>query len=131
MDIVKYITTPKETLEPNPLLTPIKLTRGRLTGGALYFPSGPAGKLHFIATIGKHQIIPFNTGQNLRLDDCVFPLSLGIDLDEPPFELICHTWNDSTLYDHALTIVLYIEPLLDKDQVIKTLINKFWFYDGL
>ena len=130
MDILQYIMTPKNTLEADPLTTIIKLTRGRLIGGALYFPSGPAGKLHFIALIGIHQIIPFNTGQNVRLDDCVFPLSLGIDLLEPPFELICETWNDSTLYDHALTLVLNIEPMLDKEHDIKSLINKFWFYGG-
>lgn len=130
MDILQYISTPKNTLEADPLITTIRLTLGRLTGGALYFPSGPAGKLHFIARIGIHQIIPFNTGQNLRLDDCVVPLSMGFDLIEPPFELDCVTWNDSTLYDHSLTLVLYLEPMLDKDHDIKTLINKFWFYGG-
>lgn len=130
MDIVQYINTPKNTLESAPLITTVKLTMGRLTGGSIYFPSGPAGKLHFIALVGLHQILPCNTGQNLRLDDCVFPFSLGFDLTEPPFELICETWNDSTLYDHALTLILNIEPMLDKDHDIKTLINKFWFYGG-
>jgi hypothetical protein len=130
MDILQYISTPKNTLESDPLFTTIKLTRGRLSGGTIYFPLGPAGKLHFLARIGVHQIIPFNTGQNLRLDDCVFPLSLGLDLLEPPFELICETWNDSTLYDHALTLNLHIEPMVDAEHDIKTLINKFWFYGG-
>lgn len=130
MDILQYISTPANTLETAALITTIKLTRGRLTGGALYFPSGPAGKLHFIALLGIHQIIPFNTGQNLRLDDCVFPLCLGIDLLEPPFELICKTWNDSTLYAHVLTVNLQIEPMLDEENDIKSLINKFWFYGG-
>jgi hypothetical protein len=130
MDILQYISTPKETLNADRLITTIKLTRGRLTGGSIYFPSGPAGKLHFLARIGIHQIIPFNTGQNLALDDCVFPLSLGFDLVEPPFELNCETWNDSTLYNHSLTLVLYLEPLLDKDHDIKTLINKFWYFGG-
>ena len=130
MDILQYISTPKNTTEADPLVTTIKLTNGRLTGGALYFPSGPAGKLHFLARMGVHQVIPFNTGQNLRLDDCVFPFSLGFDLLEPPFELDCETWNDSTLYDHALTLVLNIEPMLDAEHDIKSLINKFWFYGG-
>ena len=130
MDIVQYISTPKNTTENDPLVTTIKLTKGRLTGGSIYFPSGPAGKLHFLARMGVHQVIPFNTGQSLRLDDCVFPFSLGFDLVEPPFELDCETWNDSTLYDHALTLVLNIEPMLDKEHDIKTLINKFWFYGG-
>jgi len=130
MDILQYISTPKNTLEVDPLITTIKLTKGRLTGGSLFFPSGPAGKLHFIARIGVHQIIPFNTGQNLRLDDCVVPLSLGFDLIEPPFELDCETWNDSTLYDHVLTLILNIEPMIDEEHDIKSLINKFWFYGG-
>jgi len=130
MDILQYISTPKNTLEADPLITTVKLTRGRLVSGSIYFPSGPAGKLHFIAKIALHQIIPFNTGQNLRLDDCVVPLSLGFDLLEPPFDLNCETWNDSTLYDHVLTLILNIEPMLDKDHDIKTLINKFWFYGG-
>jgi len=130
MDILQYISTPKNTLEADPLQTTIKLTRGRLTGGSLYFPSGPAGKLHFLARIGEHQIIPFNTGQNVRLDDCVLPLSIGIDLVEPPYELLCETWNDSTLYAHVLTLVLHLEPMIDEHNDIKTLINKFWFYGG-
>ena len=130
MDILQYISTPKETTEADPLSTAIKLTKGRLTGGSIYFPSGPAGKLHFIARIGVHQIIPFNTGQNIALDDCVFPLCLGFDLTEPPFELICETWNESILYAHVLTLILNIEPMLDKDHDIKTIINKFWFYWG-
>jgi hypothetical protein len=60
----------------------------------------------------------------------VLPLSLGIDLLEPPFEIICETWNDSTLYDHALTINLHLDPIMDKDRDIKTLINKFWWFGG-
>jgi hypothetical protein len=130
MDILQYISTPANTTEASPLITKLKLTRGRLTGGSLYFPSGPAGKLHFIARIGEHQIIPFNTGQNIRLDDAVLPLSIGIDLLEPPYELLCETWNDSTLYAHVLTLVLHLEPMIDKENDIKSLINKFWFYGG-
>jgi hypothetical protein len=130
MDISQYISTPANTLETAPLQTTIKLTRGRLTGGSIYFPSGPAGKLHFIARIGVHQIIPFNTSQNIRLDDAILPLSLGIDLLEPPFEIICETWNDSTTYAHVLTLNLHLDPIMDKDQDIKTLINKFWWFGG-
>ena len=130
MDILQYISTPVGKTESDPLLTTIKLTKGRLTGGALYFPSGPAGKLHFIARIGVHQIIPFNTGQNLRLDDCVFPLALGIDLLEPPYEIICETWNDSTQYPHVLTLILHLDPLFEKFHDIKTLVNQFWYLKG-
>ena len=110
MDFAKYISTPKETTETSPLVTRLKLTKGRLQGGLLYFPTGPDGKLHFQARIGIHQILPFNHGENFRLNDCVLPVSLGIDLNDPPFEIDLVTWNDSTLYDHAMTVVFYLDP---------------------
>ncbi len=125
MDFVQYISTPKNTAEASPLVTPIKLTRGRLTGGFVFFPSGPAGTLHFFARMGVHQIIPFNTDQNLRLDDCVVPVSLGIDLLEPPYVVDCVTWNDSTEYDHVLTISLSLDPKGKKKHDLKALINDF------
>lgn len=124
MDFVQYISTPKETTESDPLITTIKLTRGRITGGSIFFPSGPAGTLHFLARIGIHQIVPFNTGQNLRLDDCVIPLSLGIDLLEPPYQIDCVTWNDSTLYAHVLTVVIHLDPNEEKKYDLKSLMEK-------
>ena len=110
MDFLRYITTPVGVTEAAPLVTKLKLTKGRLTGGFLYFPSGPAGKLHFLARQGIHQLLPFNTGENLRLDDCMVPFNLGIDLNEPPYEIDLVTWNDSVLYDHVLTVCFFLEP---------------------
>ena len=125
MDFVKYISTAVGKDVSNPLTTTLKLTRGRLTGGFLFFPSGPAGVLHFYARIGIHQILPFNTGENFRLDDCVIPFTLGIDLIEPPFQVECITWNDSTLYPHVLTVCFSLEPKAKNKYDLKTLINDF------
>lgn len=110
MDFSKYISTPKDTPENSPLITRLKLTKGRLTGGLLYFPTGPAGLLHFRAEVSEHQILPFNTGENFRLNDCVLPFSLGIDLTEPPYIIDLVTWNDSTQYSHALTVLFHLDP---------------------
>lgn len=125
MDFVKYISTPVGRDVANPLITTLKLTRGRLTSGFLFFPSGPAGTLHFLARVGIHQIIPFNTGENFRLDDCVVPFTMGVDLLEPPYQIECVTWNDSTLYEHVLTVCFSLEPKLKKKYDLKTLINDF------
>jgi len=130
VDFVKYISTDKKYTEDIPLVTSVYMTRGRLTGGFLFFPSGPAGKLHFLARIGVHQIIPFNTGENFRLDDCVVPFSLGIDLLEPPFSVDCVTWNDSTLYSHALTVCFFLDPKGRKKYDLKALINEFAGTEG-
>jgi len=121
MDFLKYISTPAGTTEAAPLITTIKLTRGRLTGGFLYFPAGPAGKLHFIARVGIHQIVPFNTGESYRLNDCVVPLDLGITLKTPPYEIDCLTWNDSTEYAHALTVCFFLRPMTGRNKEINTI----------
>lgn len=125
MDFSKYISTPIGHTEDSPLTTRLKLTKGRLTGGFLYFPYGPAGMLHFLARIGIHQILPFNTGENFRLDDAVIRFSLGIDLKEPPYIIDCVTWNDSLLFPHACTINFYLDPYIEPlydIQVLKKLL---------
>jgi len=111
MDFYKYISTPKNTSADEPLTTTIKLARGKLTGGFVYFPSGPAGLLHFTARVGIHQILPFNTGESYRLDDALATFNLSITLAEPPFLIDCVTWNESTLYDHVLSVCFFLEPI--------------------
>jgi len=110
MDYVVYISTPVGKTEAQPLKTPLPLTKGRIIGGALFFPSGPAGMLHVIAKMGEHQIIPYNTGQNYRLHRCTFPLNIDIDISEPPYILDVITWNDSTSHAHALTLAIFVDP---------------------
>jgi len=111
MDFLKYISTPANTLESDPLVSALKLTSGHLSGGFIYFPTGPAGMLHFRAQIGVHQIIPFNTGENYRMNGCVVPFHLEIDILQPPFYVDCITWNDSTTHAHALTVCFFLNPL--------------------
>jgi len=110
MDFSLYISTPKENKEGSPKVSSLRLTRGRLTGGFLFFPPGPAGVLHFQARIGPHQILPFTPGESYQLDNCVIPFSLGIDLLEPPFSIDCITWNESTSWPHCLTVCFFLAP---------------------
>lgn len=121
MDFVKYISTPKNTEASDPLITTLKLTKGRLSGGFLYFPSGPSGTLHFLARVGVHQIIPFNSGEAYRMDDCKIPFHLNIELVAPPFLIDCVTWNTSTQYDHALTVSFFLQPKSRRNKNIDTM----------
>ena len=127
MDFLTYISTPKTSKAANPKTTKLHLTKGRLVGGFLFYPSGPAGTLHFLARIGLHQILPFNEGQNYRLDDCVIPFSLGIDLAEPPFVVDLVTWNDSNSHAHALSVCFFLDPASGRkftlDSLKKVLFN--------
>lgn len=109
MDFAKYISTPKETPESAPLSTEIQLTKGRIFGGWVYFPYGPAGTLHLQIYKGSEQVAPANRGDSYNLDDAVIPLSLDFDLDGPPYVLTARTWNTSTTYDHALNLALFLK----------------------
>ncbi len=130
MDFSVYISTPKNTTEAAPKVTPLILTRGRLTGGFLYFPSGPAGLLHFLVRSGGHQILPFTPGENFRLDDCVITFSLGIDILEPPFDIDIFTWNDSNNHAHALTVCFFLTPSDIKKHFISKIKNAFSSTEG-
>ncbi|HEA65810.1 hypothetical protein LCGC14_0823710 [marine sediment metagenome] len=130
MDFSAYISTPKNTTSAAPKITTLILTRGRLNGGFLFFPSGPAGLLHVLAKVGGHQILPFNPGESFRLDDCTISFSMGIDMLEPPFDIDIITWNDSNNYAHSLTICFYLTPSRIKKPFIKTIKDAFSSTDG-
>jgi len=124
MDFVYKIDTPITASFDSPQTTVAQLTRGRLVGGFLFFPSGPAGKLHFLIRTGVHQILPFNVGESYALDDCVVPLHFSLDLPEPPFHLDLITWNTSIAYPHSLTVALFLEPLLKRKWKLVDVINE-------
>jgi len=121
MDFVKHISTDAGQSEGDPKITTLKLARGRLTGGFLFFPSGPAGTLHFRARMGIHQLLPFNADGSYSLDDCVIPFHLGIDLTAPPYEIDLITWNTSEDYAHALTVGLFLTPKTSRNEDVSTL----------
>ncbi len=111
MDYAIQITTAHTVYtRAQPLYTVVKLSRGRLTGGWIYFPSGPAGLLHLAVLRASHQLAPVDPQEDYSLDDVIAPLSLGFDLDQPPYQLTILTWNDSAAYDHTLTISLTLDP---------------------
>jgi len=110
VDYIVYISTPANTPESAPLKTRLYLSKGRLTGGFLYFPRGPSGYLHFVAKTGTHQIAPYNIDQSYRLNGCVVPFYLNMDFFEPPFLVDCITWNDSATYDHVMTAGFFLDP---------------------
>jgi len=125
MDYIAYISTPKENKKGNPKITTLRLSRGRLCGGFLYFPRGPSGYLHFIARIGVHQIVPYNIDHSYRLNGCVVPLHIDIDFFEPPYIIDCVTWNDSATIDHALTAGFFLDPYA-KPRVAKGILKSLY-----
>ncbi len=102
------------TLAADSSQTLLELTRGIIRGGWIYFPPGPAGKLHCQIWRADTQIAPANRGASFNLDDAVIPLQLDQALLEPPFDVWVRTWNTSTLYDHALNVCLVLQECVVK-----------------
>jgi len=125
VDYISYISTPKNTEYADPKITTIILSKGRLTGGFLFFPRGPSGYLHFVAKVGIHQICPFNSDQSYRLNGCVVPLDINIDFFLPPYHINCITWNDSTDHDHVLTVGFFLDPYA-KPRVAKGILKSLY-----
>ena len=97
-----------------PKRTVIKMSRGRITAGWVYFPSGPAGLLSLVLLRASYQVAPVDPQQAYRLDDAIATLTPGFDLHQPPYQLTALTWNDSTTYDHTLTISLTLDPFFGR-----------------
>lgn len=125
MDFIYSITTPQNTLEAAPLVTPVKLTRGKLVSGWIYFPSDALNNLYFIARIGSHQVTPFNPSSSITLSDCIAPLTFGIELKEPPFIVDLITWNISTTADYYLSVCFALEPIGRRPWNIDKVVNEF------
>lgn len=111
MDFSKYISTAHSTYsESSPLITDLLITKGRIKGGWLYFPSGPAGTLHLKVLRAGHQILPATPEEDLALNDIVVPLFINQDINDVPLSLQLYTWNTSTTLAHALTICFFLDP---------------------
>jgi len=125
MDFLKYISTPHSVYTENsPMKTIWPITKGQIVHGWIYFPSGPAGLLHVIVKRAKTQLFPMDTGQSYRLDDCIVLLNGNYWIDQPPYKLTIETWNESTTYDHAISIGLSISDVVAAPKK-KSFISKF------
>lgn len=114
MDYQVYISTPMNTLASASSHTLLELTRGIIRGGWIYFPPGPAGKLHCQIWRADTQLAPANRGASFNLDDAIVPLHLDQALLEPPFDVWIRTWNLSTTLDHALNVCLVLQECVTK-----------------
>lgn len=110
MDYSLYVLTPKNTAQSSPLVSTLKLSRGEIYGGWLYFPYGPAGTLHAQIWHRDIQLAPFNRGASYNLDDAVIRLSIRQFLHDPPYTIDLVTWNTSTNTDHALNFGIWLRP---------------------
>ncbi len=112
------ITTPANTSEKDAQQTEMKLGKGVIHKLDIVFPPGPQRLLHLKIAQGAHQRWPTNPDQSFASDGEPITFREGLELNEEPYILSAWTWNEDTVYEHAVIIRLgllrkkYIMPWL-------------------
>jgi len=109
MNYAFNITTPAQTPETNKLKTVMKLFRGLINKVEIQFPPGPAGLLHVHINRANHQVWPANAESHYIGDDQTIVIPAKYELDQPPFQFECFTWNEDDTFDHLVIIRFDIE----------------------
>jgi len=107
------ISTPAKTEEANLKQTIIQLKPGTVHQIDAIFPGGCAALLHVRILYQLFQIWPSNPDESFASDNEKITWADAFELDQPPYQLMVHTWNDDDFYAHAvqLRFAMIAEPI--------------------
>lgn len=112
------ITTPPSTPEASKLKTILTLTRARITGMQVHFPSGHLGLTHIGINRGLHQFFPANPEASFSSSGEAIVWKEDVLLDTPPYQLEGYTWNLDDTYDHTITVRVQLETLEEEKSLV-------------
>lgn len=113
MDYFVKISTPTQTLQTDPLITTIELTRGRLLTGYIIFPTDSAYSLHVAFYISSIRLAPWNRESDYMGHNCKIDIFFDQDLHHQPHRIHIVTWNDSLQIPITCLIGLHFDPFTD------------------
>lgn len=124
------ISTPANTSEQLPLITPLPISKGIIKQWHIAFRKGADHTAPLRIKKGGSLILPINPSQSIQGDDIPFVSHEWIYIAQAPYQLQSHTWNTDLLNAHIVNIYITILPLwtmlpysnqllelLDKDEV--------------
>jgi AAA15 family ATPase/GTPase len=112
------ITTNKNTSKENYKTTTLRLTKGIIDIIEVVFPKGLAGLVGVKLLRDTKVVIPENRTGWLEGNNEVINIPANIDLLEPPFELVCQTYNLDDTYSH--TIYVRVSVSIETKETIET-----------
>ena len=104
------ITVPMNTPQTAKQRTNLKVVSGIIHQIDIQFPTGVAATTHVQISDGFSQLWPSNPAQDFVGDGYTISFKEEHEIKYVPFFLYVHTWNDSTTYDHTITVRLGILP---------------------
>jgi hypothetical protein len=110
MIYVQRVTTPANTAEASPLVTPLELDYGIVHRVEISFPPGAAGLLHLQIRYALHQVWPSNPGGSFAWDSDSYEFDEFYPLEtvRPVLDLV--TWNLDDTYAHDVDVRLGLLP---------------------
>ena len=103
------VAIPANTLESDPLIVTLVLTRGVISTIRVGFPPGCAGLAHIVLREKGWQVVPWTLGESLHWDGYVFEFSPRYLLTAEPFDLTIYAWNDDDSYSHTVFVGAEVE----------------------
>jgi len=104
------VTVPANTLASAPVTETLKLDKGILEEGWIYFPLGCVHMVLARAFHGQFQIAPMNRDGWLHGDGARVPLASKYDMTGAPFYLVIKACSPGTSNPHTITVHVGLNP---------------------
>lgn len=121
IDFQYDITIPANTLESEPYVQDIKLTKGELVKVVLIFQLGCAYMVHVALSQADRQVMPIIEGMSYALDGYTLVRDTAIQLIDHPYELRFKGWSEGTTYEHTIGIIATVKTEKDTTQMAELL----------
>lgn len=107
----KEILVPALTLESDPQITRIHVTKGIAREEWIMFPDGPYGLVHLQVWHHGWQVWPWSPGESFHWNNYVFHAQDRYPFSTPPYEVVIRTWNNDDFYPHHVTFAMTVDPM--------------------
>ena len=104
-------TVTYEDIVSSPLVTPLQLGAGVVTGVKIFFPSGCNGAVHCQIWNSAGQLLPTNLDGDYALDGNVAEAIINYDLSKNPNLLYLISWGDDLYYDHDIDVHIEVRGI--------------------
>lgn len=117
------ITTPKNTSETSPVITPTSLTSGLLNMVTIGFPKGCAALMRVQILLEEHVLFPSNGNNSYAWDDYVFVIPTNYLIGDDLTSIAIRTWNEDIQYPHTVIVAFNIVPQQESIDTLLSLLN--------
>lgn len=104
------LTVPANTPESSPVVAELRLAKGAIQEGWIYFPLGCVHMVKARVFYHDFQIAPIIRTEWLKGEGARVPFASNFEIDEKPYSLTVKACSPGTTYDHTLTIHISLLP---------------------